>query len=453
MQLPVGWALPTRTSASTYRWWAVPTLLCALMAQAAPPTTAEAPFQFRQTDLLKAAPRSVFVAFMGNYRTPAVSQEWGGWAHRGQGGKRHDPDTIGPTGRRDIASCYYPAIGPYDMSDPHVVEYQCQLLKMAGIDGISFNLYFFDRDPWRQQSMKLYVDAMQRYGLKGIVRFEDKFYANFYGDSKAALNAIYADMDAWLKLMQPVQYRVAGRPVFMFFTYGLKPDELEAWKEKYPKEHQPLLVTFGTKSAYTSIIEGRFGWTGDQPNRLVDRPPYVIYVDPAMMRANERHDRQRAAELLDRGDISFYVAGVSPGFDDIGCWGWGDGPRKVERDEGRTYRYRWDQVLKSDLPVVLIPTWNDWAEGTTIEPAMEYGIEYLSMTRDYAARFKHVPAPAGELMAPIWIYRIRKAADNPAAIKDMLAASEAIVAGDFAKAESIAKPWAIKLGVTELAPK
>src|SRR5579862_7622511 len=36
---------------------------------------------------------------------------------------------------KDIASTYYPTIGPYDTTDPHVAEYHVLLAKAAGIDG------------------------------------------------------------------------------------------------------------------------------------------------------------------------------------------------------------------------------------------------------------------------------------------------------------------------------
>jgi hypothetical protein len=425
--------------------------LLTLFLAAAASAADDGPVQFPQTDLMRAAPRAVFVASMGDYRTPWVSKDWGAWADKGENGKPHEPDLVGRDGRRDVASAFYPVIGPYDMSDPDLVEYHCQLLKMAGVDGISFNLSFHGRDAWRQKSMRLYVETMQRYGLKGIVRFENKFYPHVYGDPKEALDAAYSDMDAWLKVLEPVQYKVAGRPVFMLFTFTLSPEELRAWKEHYPADRRPVVVTYGANPKYAGVVDGRFGWTADAPVHSADHPPYRIYVDPAGVRANELHDRKRAEELLKSGLMSFYVAGVSPGFDDIGCWGWGQGPRKVERDGGNTYRYRWEQVLKTDLPVVMVPTWNDWAEGTVIEPAVEFGTEYLALTREYAARFKHATTPAGDLAVPVWIYKVRKAAAGDAeAGRAMAEASRLIETGKYAEAETMAKPWATKLGVAGL---
>src|SRR5689334_3662142 len=86
----------------------------------------EGSFRFPETGLMRAAPRGVFVATMGDYRTPWQSGDgWGAWADAGEHGKRHEPDRfVGADGRRrDVASAFYPAVGPYDMSDPDLVEY------------------------------------------------------------------------------------------------------------------------------------------------------------------------------------------------------------------------------------------------------------------------------------------------------------------------------------------
>jgi hypothetical protein len=409
--------------------------------------TPDNPFTFPETDLMRAAPRAVIVAFMGNWQTRDVSGKWSAWAHTGENNKPHDPDHIDPaTGQRDIASCFHPSIGPYDMSDPDVVSYHCQLLKMAGVDGMSFNLSFYKSDEWRQGSMRLYVDAMRKYGLSGIVRFENKFFPDRYPDPKEMLAASYSDMDSWLKMLEPVQYRIGDRPVFMLFTFKLTPDQLRAWADKFPADKRPVILTYGADPKYKGVVDGRFGWTGDAPNRLKDHPPYVSWVTPELMRINERHDRQRAKELLESGQMNFYMGGVSAGFDDIGCWGWGNGPRKVERDDGRTYQYRWEQMLKTNLRTVFIPTWNDFNEGTTIEPAQEYGEKYLAMTRQYIAKFKNTSEPRGDLALPLTIYNIRK--NVPEAAGEMSRASDLIGSGEFAQAQALVQPWTKKLPTT-----
>ncbi len=388
---------------------------------------------------------AVFVAAMGDFRTPAVSGAWGGWNHSGEAGAPHDPGRFGAEGRGDIASVYYPAIGPYDMSDPDVAEYHCQLLKMAGVDGISFNLNFYE--DWRVKSMKAYVAAMRRYGLVGMVRFEDKWHYGRYPGREEALRAVYADMDSWLKLLEPVQYRVRGRPVFMLFTFRMSPGELQAWRDRFPAKSRPFLVTLNADPPWTGIVEGTFGWCGLDPQFHQDRPPFVRYVDEDLVKKNQEAGDAQALDRLRRGTTSFHMAGVSPGFDDRGCWGWGGGPRKVERRDGKTYRYRWEKTLEAGWPVVLIPTWNDWMEGTVIEPSVEFGTKDLETTREFASRVKGVPAGEADLRLPVWIYRIRKSGEKGEALAAAEKASELIRTGQYAEAKALVHPWVEKLGL------
>ena len=51
-----------------------------------------------------------------------------------------DPEKISD-GRREIASHFYPLIGPYDSGDANVIEYHLLLMKLAGIDGVIVDWY------------------------------------------------------------------------------------------------------------------------------------------------------------------------------------------------------------------------------------------------------------------------------------------------------------------------
>lgn len=425
------------------------------VASANPTPAAAVPsrFEFPATDLMKAAPRKVFVHDMVSFRTPAISGVWDGWSREIPGKVSRNPDVIAPDGRREIGAMAYPVIGPYDMTDPAAVEYQCQLLKMSGVDGIVFDLLAFDSDKWRPRSMQLYVDQMQQYGLLGIVCFENKFYAAEYPDPAEARRASLRDMESWLRMFDPVAYKIAGRPVFFLFEYSLTRSQLAAWLEGKAPASRPILGTLSWRGPeWAGVMESRFGWTDNEPDFRTDVAPFRRYTTREVALGNQQIELQRAAELFRLGAIQVYFGGVSPGFDDRGCWGWGKGPTWVDRDDGRTYREKWDALLATNVPMVQVATWNDWMEGTTIEPALEYGTKYLEITRDKAALFKgETPAP-GNLHVPIWIYKIRKSSADPAALRAAAEASEAIRRGEFARAESLVRPWAERLHLLDLVP-
>ena len=109
---------------------------------------------------------------------------------------------------------------------------------------------------------------------------------------------------------------------------------------------------------------------------------------------------------------AWYLPGINPGFSArrIGYEDWVDTPRKG----GDTYRDRWERVfaLGIEPEMVVITTFNEWHEGTQIEPAisgktrpgaipyLDYeGLApeaYLDLTKDWAERFHTYEWPESE---------------------------------------------------------
>src|SRR6476661_1000487 len=88
---------------------------------------------------LLATEKHVMVYYMPWYSAKPHSDNWGWhWTM-----DHFNPDHINAAGERKIASWYYPLIGPYDSSDPAVLEYHVLLMKLAGIDGAIVDWYGF----------------------------------------------------------------------------------------------------------------------------------------------------------------------------------------------------------------------------------------------------------------------------------------------------------------------
>ena len=84
--------------------------------------------------------KPVMVYYMPWYAAKPFSGEWGWhWTMN-----HFNPDTLNASGEQQIASWYYPLIGPYDSSDPAVLEYHVLLMKLAGIDGVIVDWLWLD---------------------------------------------------------------------------------------------------------------------------------------------------------------------------------------------------------------------------------------------------------------------------------------------------------------------
>lgn len=102
---------------------------------------------------------------------------------------------------------------------------------------------------------------------------------------------------------------------------------------------------------------------------------------------------------------------------------------------GATFRETLDRALRSGAPLVQIATWNDFGEGTVIEPTLEYGTRDLDHLRGLVAASRPHPYGSADLALARAVYDARKRhAGNAAAQAEIDAAVAHLVAGDPAQA-------------------
>lgn len=73
------------------------------------------------------------------------------------------------------------------------------------------------------------------------------------------------------------------------------------------------------------------------------------------------------------------------------------GPDMYKERERATYASYWDIVEEIGPHSILITSWNEWHEGTEIEPSREYGFEYINATRRFIEEYKGTPIPEPEV--------------------------------------------------------
>ncbi len=410
------------------------------------------------TPLIQSAPRAVLGHVMTGFRTPPISGTWSGWNYS-NAYVSHNPYVLDTEGRPDIASVYYPSVGYYDMKDPKLIEYHCQCLKMACMDGMIFDLGFYDMDPDTVAMMNAYLGMLSEYGLKAAICYEDK--AHWIWDSGAATRAMalqraYEDMNNWLALFlaSGAQYDVSDqRPLFLLFSYEdthpqkgitcLLPDEIEDWLDTFAPSQKPVLMRQWFKDPdHVGILNGPYGWPILHP-APPEMAPYVGYCSLEQNREQLDFIREFGQYLFSSNLANFHMPGVWPGFDDLAIWGWGGGPRQMPRYDGQLYEETWQWAIEDMLPVVQVATWNDWFEGTIIEPSVEFGGAYLEITSQKAAAFKEINDwTVPDVNVPVWIYRIRDITADPCVLEELETASEYIKTGQFAQARTIVSSWA-----------
>ena len=307
---------------------------------------------------------SILVHYMPWFESKAMSGIWG-W-HWTMG--HFDPEHSDSAGRRDIASHYYPLIGPYDSADPDVLEYHTLLMRIAGIDGVIADWYgsedFNDYAMIHRRTTSMF-DMIKRRGLKFAVCYEDR-----------VLNAMVERGK-----LTPAQALEHGKTHLRFCEENwFKEPSYVTWQGK------PLLLVFGPDYLNPTQWETAFSEMRPTPAffTLHERrsPAIGSFAWPPMWAAKDgKLDAKGLDAYLDRfsKQDGLKIGCAFPGFHDIYKEA-GAQPSHgyLDARNGDTFRHTLGRAMASGNPLVQIATWNDFGEGTCIEPSREYGYRYYT---------------------------------------------------------------------------
>ncbi len=114
-------------------------------------------------------------------------------------------------------------------------------------------------------------------------------------------------------------------------------------------------------------------------------------------------------------DYKCFVGGAMPGFWDYYKEGeGGTGYQTYSAENGALFQRQLDAARQAGLKYLQISTWNDYGEGTTIEPTLEYGYKYLLMLQ----KFTGVSYQQADLELIYRWYQARVAQPNNAKVKE-----------------------------------
>jgi hypothetical protein len=168
----------------------------------------------------------------------------------------------------------------------------------------------------------------------------------------------------------PAMVRYQGHAALFFWQSGVVADVAQAERDAVDPNHNVLWIADGDNF---NILRGD-AWDGISPYAIAWSPnPRSQLVSWA--------GKARAASV---GKL--YIPPVSPGCDDHLV----RAPTCIrDRGDGDYYDAAWQGALASNPPwAVVVSTWNEWLEATQIEPSVQYGDQYLQLTRQYSDAFK-----------------------------------------------------------------
>lgn len=329
-------------------------------------------------DLLK-VPRLVMAFYHDWYGNPAgPSDQWVHWnspiwdRNTGQVIGMYDPNNFLDSDRRDIGATNYPLKGTYDSGDPKIIRWHIKLAHEAGID--VFIIDWWGDTGGREISdvnMKILMDLNEEedLGMKFCILFD-----GLWGHPQPpSLDTAITRLEYAIKKYgnRPSYLKVEGLPII--FIYSTQVYSANTWSDIINKirhdGYSALFFSDAFNEEYANVFDGLqnyepISWLMKNQNLT------EVYLGITQLAQNRNEP---------------YGLPVAPGYDDIKI----RRPRVViPRENGATYEKTWKAVLSSDCQWALICSWNEWHEGTEIEPSIEHGNFYLERTKYYSKIFK-----------------------------------------------------------------
>lgn len=298
-----------------------------------------------------------------------------------------EPEVVQASGERQLASWYYPLIGPYDSSEPVVLEYHVLLMKLAGLNGVMVDWYgmddFLDYGVNNRNALAL-LQFTRKAGLKFALCYEDQTIAREIdggfikaGDALAHAQEtmLYAQTNFFT---EPSYLRWSNRPVLLNFGPQFFKTNFQ-WEAIFSVLAPGNRPSFFTEDHRLPVGDGAFDW----PPMWLSQAPGTGGVLSVAALESYLSTFQQNGKLWPA-----YISSAFPRFHDIyqkagvrDYWGYlGD-------RNGETLRQTLKRALTDGSAFAQVVTWNDFGEGTMVEPTREYGYRDLGILQDFRRQY------------------------------------------------------------------
>lgn len=299
----------------------------------------------------------------------------------------------------NIYTRYPPLTGPYYSSDPYILEYQLLLMKYSGIDGVIPDWYgVSDRGTGEDKTanMEALFAMTKKVGLELAVCYEDRFKSS---DRALALSSVQEDLKYLRTNYFNSSYysKIDGLPMLLIFGPIQQPGAT-FWEEAFSvlSANPAFFTLYGKSISFPArgLSYGQYNW----PNNCDYNLQYTTMMD----------NKQKA-----------YVAGAWPGFKD--CYNGteeDDAPKYTvtEHRDGTEFQEQLDYAKQQKPQYLQLATWNDYGEGTMIEPTYKFGYTFLEKLQDFTG----VSYSKRELESIKRLYDLRKEFKGDAEIQKQL---------------------------------
>jgi glycoprotein endo-alpha-1,2-mannosidase len=301
-------------------------------------------------DRASAAPPQVGIFYYAWYGTPRLD---GAWLHWGQG-QYQPPQAIGST--------YYPARGPYSSADRALVRAHMREIAATGIDTLIYS--WWGPGSIEDKRLRPVAAAARKVGLRIALHVEP-------WDGRTPTGVVQA-----LRGLRDLEIRDV-------YVYDSIVDDDSSWRAA-------LASLRGVRVFANTPLPGKARKGGFQG----------LYTYDVLVHDGQSYSRMcKSARKLGLA----CAPSVGPGFDAFRATG---EVRLRNRSDGRWYDHMWTAALHASPDVVTITSYNEWHEGTQIEPARATAGPYATYEGAWGLSGKRAESAYLE-RTTYWVERLR----------------------------------------------
>ena len=276
---------------------------------------------------------------------------------------------------------------PYDSDDSAAIAYHLQLAREAGLNG--FTLHWFAPGDRTDRNFSILLDQSRGTDFTSTVVFSHHIWPGLVApNAQTIANALSYLLNEYGA--HPNFLRAEGKPVIFFTdvyrtTAASSQPPPEFWttvRDLVDPGRESLWIAEGLDPAYLTVFDGL----------------YVFKIShaaqPTDYQKNPRWAEQVRAWAEETGQPKLWIGTISPGWDDLRSDCRPDvrvpnTPHRLGRANGDTYEATFQAALAGKPDWLIVSSFNEWVEGTYIEPSERYGDAYLNQTGEIVQRFQN----------------------------------------------------------------
>ncbi|MEZ4658808.1 MAG: endo-1,3-alpha-glucanase family glycosylhydrolase [Caldilineaceae bacterium] len=242
----------------------------------------------------------------------------------------------------------------------------------AGIDALVVAWYGPNGDSNQTEpNLAAMLDEAAARNFKIAILFETD--SPFLGSSDAVTGALQHALSVHVN--HPAYLRVDGRPVIFFWRphmYGV--DTWRNIRAQVDPAFGSIWISEGVDTSYLSVFDGHHLYSNSW------NPPADL------SNVNTKFANQVQGMRAQTGVSKFWVATVMPGYNDVRIRP-GSG-FATDREGGAYFERAWQAAIASQPNWIVINSFNEWPEGSYIEPSASYGDLFLNLAAKWSGQFK-----------------------------------------------------------------